>query len=256
MGWLNYVFVCSPLEQFEIIPIVAFRLGTLDFSFTNASLAMLFSAGGFLFLMRLIQANHYLIANRWQYTIEALFSFVLTIVVDNIGIKGQRYFPFVFVLFIFILFSNLLGMIPYSFTATSHLIVTFSLGLGVFLGVNIVIIREHKMKAFGLFLPPGSPIVLAPMLVLIEMISYFIRVVSLSVRLFANIMSGHILLKVLLGFAWTMATSISLIMVLLHLLPLSIVFLLVGLEIGVAIIQAYVFTILTCLYLNEAIHLH
>ena len=221
--------IISPLEQFEIIPLVQLNVGYVDFSITNATLAMFYSTGAFILLIALISQKVALIPNRWQYIIENMVLFVLTMVIDNVGTRGQKYLSFIFTLFVFILCCNLLGMIPYSYTVTSQLIITFCLALAVFIGVNIIIISEHKLEAFGLFLPPGSPMILAPMLVLIEMISYFIRVVSLSVRLFANLMSGHILLKVLLGFAYTMATG-GLFLCLFHLVPLAIVFLLIGLE--------------------------
>ena len=146
-------------------------------------------------------------------------------------------------------------MIPYVFTTTSHIIVTLYFALAVFIGINIILIRTHGIYSLGLFLPGGAPIALAPLLVLIEVISYFIRVISLSVRLFANMMSGHILLKVLLGFAWTMMLNKGILLIV-HLIPLLVVFLLMGLEVGVGIIQAYVFTILICIYLNDAINLH
>jgi ATP synthase subunit 6 len=245
----------NPLEQFEIIPLIGIQFGNVDLSFTNSSLLMLISVSTFLILVRLIAFKITIIPTRWQFFVEAIFEFILTLVLDNVGNKGQKFFPFIFVLFVFILFCNLLGMVPYSFTVTSHLIVTFCLALGVFIGVNVIMIKEHQIHAIGLFMPSGSPLLLAPMLVVIEILSYFIRVISLSVRLFANLMSGHILLKVLLGFAWSMVSSGGILLIA-HIIPLSVVFLLIGLEFGVAIIQAYVFTILTCLYLNEAIHLH
>jgi len=176
-------------------------------------------------------------------------------IIESIGQNAKKYFSWVFFLFIILIIINLSGMVPYSFTVTSHLIITFWLGLSVFIGINIIGIRTHGINFLSLFLPSGVPLLLAPLLIMIEIISYFIRVVSLSVRLFANMMSGHILLKVLLGFAWTMMVA-NKILYIIHFIPLGIVFLLIGLEIGVALIQAYVFTILTCIYLNDAINLH
>ena len=153
------------------------------------------------------------------------------------------------------LLSNLIGLIPYSFTITSHLIVTFALALMVFVGVNIICVKEHGLHMVSLFLPPGTSLGLALLLVPIEFVSYMFKPISLGVRLFANMMAGHTLLKVIAGFAWSMMASGGFLFVA-HLLPLFVLVLLVGLELGVAMIQAYVFTILTCIYLNDAINLH
>ena len=174
---------------------------------------------------------------------------------SNLGDRGQGYFPMIFVLFIFLLTCNLIGMVPYSFTVTSHIIVTLTLSLTVYIGVTFILFREHGFHALSLFVPAGAPFSLYFLLIGIELISNVMRVVSLSVRLFANMMSGHILLKVLLGFAWTMMMSGG-IMLLVHLVPMGVVFVLLFLETAVACIQAYVFAILTCIYLNEAMNLH
>ena len=165
------------------------------------------------------------------------------------------YFPLIFVIFIFILTCNLLGMIPYSFTVTSHIIVTFFLSLSIFIGVTIIGFAHHGIHFFSFFLPAGAPVVLGPFLVVIELISYISRAFSLAIRLFANMMSGHSLLKILAGFAWTML-SVGGIFYVIHLVPLIIVFIITGLEIGIAMLQAYVFTVLTCIYLNDSINLH
>lgn len=167
----------------------------------------------------------------------------------------QRFFPLIFVIFTFLLFSNLIGMIPYSFTVTSHFIVTLGLSFSLFIGVTLVGFQTHGLHFFSLLLPQGVPLALAPFLVLLELISYCFRALSLGIRLFANMMAGHSLVKILSGFAWTML-SMGGIMVFAHLAPLGIVFALIGLELGVAVLQAYVFTILICIYLNDAINLH
>jgi F-type H+-transporting ATPase subunit a len=247
----------NPLEQFQLLPLIEIRFGNLDLSFTNSSLLILVGTGLFIFLVKLISHNGggTLVPNRYQTFFEQRYSFVLARITENVGEKGVKYFPFIFVLFSYLLFCNLLGIIPYSFTVTSHIIITLALSLGVWLGVTVILFRTHGLHAFSLFLPGGAPMVLAPLLVLIEVLSYFIRVVSLSVRLFANIMSGHILLKVLLGFAWTIMSSGGLIIIA-HLFPIIVVFLLLFLETGIAIIQAYVFATLSCIYLNDAINLH
>jgi F-type H+-transporting ATPase subunit a len=149
----------------------------------------------------------------------------------------------------------MIGMIPYTFTVTSHLIITFGLGLATFIGITIVALREHKLHFFAFFLPGGAPLAMAPFLVIIEFISYMFRGISLSIRLFANMMAGHTLLKILAGFSWTML-SLGGIFYVLQLFPLLVVFALTGLELGIAFLQAYVWTVLVCIYLNDAIHLH
>ena len=160
-----------------------------------------------------------------------------------------------FTLFTFILISNLIGLVPYSFTSTSHLIVTFFLAAMTFIGINIIGGQTHGVHFFSLFFPPGSPLGLAPLLIPIEIVSYIFRPISLSVRLFANMMAGHTLLKVIGGFAWNMMSSSGLLFIA-HFVPIFVLILLMGLELGVAIVQAYVFIILTCIYLSDAISLH
>ena len=192
------------------------------------------------------------------YVFENVYNVILGMVKENIGGNLQRavrFFPFIFSLFVFILIANLIGLIPYSSTVTSYLIVTFAMAIMVLLGVNIIAGRFHGLTYFGHFLPAGCPFALYPLIIPIEFISYVFRVVSLSVRLFANMMAGHTLLAVLAGFGWTMANA-SVTLFVIHPFPILVVFVLVFLETAVAIIQAYVFTILTCMYLDEAINLH
>jgi len=199
-----------------------------------------------------------LIPNFNIYVFENVYNVILGMVKENIGgntLKVVRFFPFILSLFLFVLFANLIGLIPYSSTVTSYLVITFAMAVMVLVGVNVIAGRYHGLVYFGHFLPAGCPFALYPLIIPIEFISYVFRVVSLSVRLFANMMAGHTLLAVLAGFGWTMInTSISL--VVLHTFPVLVVFVLVFLETAVAIIQAYVFTILTCMYLDEAINLH
>ena len=165
------------------------------------------------------------------------------------------FFPLILFLFLLILTCNLLGMIPYSYTLTSHLLITFFFALVSFVIINTISIYLHGINFLNLFLPAGSPILLAPLLIPIEFISYVFRVISLSVRLFANMMAGHTLLKVIVGFSWGMLAGGGFLFII-HFFPLMVIFLLIGLEVGVAIIQAYIFTILTCIYLSDGIHLH
>jgi F-type H+-transporting ATPase subunit a len=238
----------SPLAQFEINEIVPINIGGIDISFTNSSLMMVITvalATGFLmFGMR----RGALVPGRWQSLAEVTYEFVAGLFRDTVGQEGRRYFPFVFTLFLFILIGNLLGMLPYSFTFTSHIIVTFALAAVVFIGVTILGFVKHGLHFFTFFVPPGSPVWMWPLLIPIEVISYLSRPVSLSVRLFANMLAGHTLLKVIAGFIAVLGVA--------GVLPLALVVALTGLEILIAFLQAYVFAILTCLYINDALHLH
>jgi ATP synthase subunit 6 len=252
------MFLLSPLEQFQIFPLIPVRLGDLDISFTNGNLITLLAILILILLTNTLlsaSGNFYIIPSRWQIIIESLYETVENMLYDNLGNRGQQFFPFVFTIFIFVLLSNLIGLVPYSFTNTSHLIVTFALALTIFIGVNLICAKEHGINMISLFLPSGTSLGLALLLVPLELVSYMFKPISLGVRLFANMMAGHTLLKVIVGFAYSMLTSGSLMLVA-HILPILILILLIGLELGVAMIQAYVFTILTCIYLNDAINLH
>lgn len=248
-------FYYSPLEQFEIVKLFPMEVQGFDVSFTNSSLFCTLILVTTMYLFRLSISNKAIIPNQWQTVAEELYSFVYNMVTENVGKEGLKYFPLIFSLFMFILIANLLGMIPYSFTVTSHIIVTFGLSLSIFIGVTLIGFYTHRVHFFSILLPSGTPLLLSFFLVIIELISYIARAFSLAIRLFANLMSGHSLLKILAGFAWTML-SIGGIFYLLSLIPLVVVFAVTGLEVGIAMLQAYVFTILTCLYLNDAIHLH
>jgi ATP synthase subunit 6 len=249
----------SPLEQFQIIPILSLHLGKLDFSITNSALISLLTISVFVtFLYMLMDRKNFslfLVPNRWQSIMETLYKVLVSMVTDNVGPKGEKFFPFIFTLFLFIVLSNLIGLVPYSFTLTSHLIVTFSLALIVFISVNIVGARVHGLKMFSLFLPAGTSLALAFLLVPIEFVSYMFKPISLSVRLFANLMAGHTLLKVIAGFGWALMGCSGLLF-LAHYVPLIVLFPLFGLELAVSLIQAYVFSILSCIYLNDALNLH
>mgnify|MGYP000921510104 CR=1 FL=1 len=247
--------ILSPLEQFQIISIIPLEIFNMNISLTNSSIMMLIVLFFLIISFNNAILNNKIIPIRKQAFIESLYEFVYTLVYENIGNKGNKYFPFIFVLFIYILACNLLGMIPYSFTVTSHIIVTFFLSLSIFIGVTIIGFMHHGIHFFSFFLPAGSPTVLAPFLVVIELISYTSRAFSLAIRLFANMMSGHSLLKILAGFAWTML-SVGGIFYFIQLVPLIVVFLITGLELGIAMLQAYVFTVSTCIYLNDSINLH
>ena len=253
----------TPLEQFQIISLFSFKVLCLDFSFTNLVLIniivlVIFSAIVYFFSSDtnyLGETTFFFVPNNWQILLETTYETISQLLFDNINIEGEKYFPFVSVLFTFILFSNLIGLIPYSFTITSHLIVTFTLSLSIFIGVNIICIKRYKAHMLSLFIPANTSFGLALLLVPIEFVSYIFKPISLGVRLFANLMAGHTLLKVIVGFSWSMLLLEDLLAVV-HVVPLLVLILLVGLELGVAIIQAYVFTILTCIYLNDGINLH
>lgn len=254
------LIISSPLEQFQILPIIPFKVGFMDFSITNEVVILFLVFGMATLLLSAMSSEKdgslLLIPSRWQVALEMLFKVVLSMVTDNIRNKdGQQFFPLVFVVFTFILSLNLIGLVPYSFTITSHLIVTFSLALAIFIGINIVCIRIHGMHFFSLFLPGGTGVAFAFLLVPIEMISYFFKPVSLSVRLFANMMAGHTLLKVIAGFGFVLMSKTG-ILFLMHFLPLLVLVPLFALELAVAVIQAFVFSILICIYLNDALNLH
>lgn len=247
----------SSLEQFEIFPLLKLFVGPFDLSFTNSSLSFFISLSFFFFLFFVSSFFSFFSfkPNRFFAIFKILYSVTLGMVLENVGKSGKFFFEYIAFLFISLVFINVLGMIPYNFTPTSHLIVTFALAFMTFLIINLVGISIHKIKLFGLFLPNGAPFLLIPLLIPIEFISYVFRVISLSVRLFANMMAGHTLLKVIGGFSWTMLLNGGFFLVL-HLVPLFIVYLLIGLELGVALIQAYVFTILSCIYLSDVVVLH
>jgi len=245
----------SPLHQFEIHPIVDLQLFGHDISFTNSSLWMtittIFIIGFFSIpFLRSKKTNSVqdLYPTRLQVAAELGFNFINSLLNDTVGKEGKKYFPLVFSLFMFILFGNLFGMIPYSFTFTSHIIVTLALAMGVFIFVTILGFVKHGIKFFGFFVIPGLPFYMLPLLIPIEVISYLSRPVSLSVRLFANMLAGHTLLKVFAGFVSALGFF--------GILPLVFIIALTGLEILIAFLQAYVFAILTCLYINDALHLH
>ncbi len=248
--------IFTPLEQFSIVSLIPFHFGNIYLSFTNSSLYLMLTTGLIFTLFFLVTKNGgYLVPSRWQSLVEMIYEFVVSLVYEQIGKKGEKYFPLIFTVFVFLLFTNLIGMIPYSFTATSHFLVTFGLSLSIFIGITIVGFQTHGLHFFSFLLPKGAPLALAPLLVVLELVSYCFRAISLGVRLFANMMAGHTLVKILSGFAWTML-SVGGLLGLASVVPFGVVFALTGLEIGVACLQAYVFTILTCIYLNDAINLH
>lgn len=249
------IFINSPLEQFEIVTLLPITFLGLNISLTNSTLFLFLSSFILSFWLSLSFYKSSLIPHNWQLLQETFYNVTLDIVKVNLSSKGESYFPFIFSLHILLLFCNLVGMIPYSFTVTSHIIFTFSLALSIFLGINIIGITTHGFKFFSVFLPKGVPLIIMPLLVTIEIISYLIKVFTLSIRLFANMTSGHALLKIIAGFSWTMLSAGGLLSFF-HLVPLALLLILIGLELGIAALQAYVFTLLTCIYLNDVLDMH
>ena len=240
----------NPMHQFEVYRVgPEINLGGINLSFTNASLFMIISSLAILLLLFFGTRKKLLVPSKMQLVVEMSYTFIAKMINDTAGSNAKPFFPFIFTLFMFVLFCNMIGMFPYSFTVTSHIIVTFMLAALVFIGVTIIGFMKHGIKYLELFVPRGVPIVLLPLIVVIEIISYLSRPVSLSVRLFANMMAGHTMLKVFGGFVISLG-------LLGGWLPLGFSVALTGLEILVAFLQAYVFAILTCIYLNDALNLH
>lgn len=246
--------IYSPLEQFEIVPLFSLFLGD-RMAITNSTVFGWITVAVLCGFFYLGTYKATVVPNRWQVLVESLYEFVMEFMTDTLGKKGAKYFPWVFSTFCIVMGCNLIGMVPYTFTVTSHLAVTFGFGLATFIGINVIGFREHGLHFISIFLPKEAPLALAPFLVLIEFISYIFRVFSLAIRLFANMMAGHSLLKILAGFSWTMI-SMGGIFYVVQLFPFAVVVALIGLELGIAFLQAYVWTVLVCIYLNDALNLH
>ena len=240
--------MADPIHQFEIKELIPLEIFETNISYTNSSLFMSLAIIFITLLLLLSIKNKSLIPSRFQSISEIFYEFIANMVSDNIGDKGRKFFPLIFTLFTFLLFGNMLGMLPYSFTFTSHIIVTFVLAMFIFLLVTLLGIFIHGFKFFGLFVPKGVPMLMLPLMIPIEIISYLSRPISLSVRLFANMMAGHTMLKIFAGFIVPLGIF--------GVAPLMVNVALTALEVLIAFLQAYVFTILTCLYLNESINLH
>ena len=244
----------DPIHQFEIknlFPIA--RIGGIEIAFTNSALFMLIGLGLILLLMVGATSSRALVPGRLQAMAEMLYEFVASTLRSTAGSEGMKFFPLVFSIFVFILVLNVMGIIPYSFTVTSHIIITVSFALLVFLTVLVYGLWRHGLRFLKLFVPSGIPIYILPLVTAIEVLSFFSRPVSHSVRLFANMLAGHITLKVFGGFV-VMLGSFGLLGWLGAKLPLALTTALTALELLVAFLQAYVFAILTCIYLNDALH--
>nr|QYK18904.1 ATP synthase subunit 6 [Acianthera recurva] len=252
----------SPLEQFAILPLIPIKIGDFSFSFTNPSLFMLLTLGLVLLLLSFVtkKGGGKSVPNAWQSLVELIHDFVPNLVNEQIGgLSGnvkQKFSPRISVTFTFSLFCNPQGMIPFSFTVTSHFLITLALSFSIFIGITIVGFQRHGLHFFSLSLPAGVPLPLAPFLVLLELIPHCFRALSSGIRLFANMMAGHSSVKIISGFAWTMLLMNNLIYFIGDPGPLFLVLALTGPELGVAISQAHVSTISICIYLNDATNLH
>lgn len=240
----------DPIHQFQIVPLI----GDGSLAFTNSSLYMAVTTTVILGFLLLATSSRTLVPGRLQSLAELGYEFVAKTVRDSAGNEGMKFFPFVFSLFMFILVSNMIGIIPYTFTVASHLIVTFALAMAVFVTVIVYGFMKNGSHFLKLFVPSGIPGYILPLVVLIEVISFFSRPISLSVRLFANMLAGHITLKVFAGFVTMLSGALGALGLVVGILPLLLTVAITGLEVLVAFLQAYVFTILTCIYLNDAIH--
>ena len=239
----------SPLDQFRVKEIVNLQIFGYDTSITNSSLFMLFVGVFIVFYFMLAFRGKGLVPSRFQLSGELVYGMITGMLDQNVGAKGKKFVPLIFTLFMFILTCNVFGMIPYGFTVTSHISITFALAMMVFLLVTLFGIYLHGFHFFSLFLPAGTPLWLAPLMVVIELFAYLARPVSLSLRLAANMVAGHVLLKVMAGFVVSMAIYLKII-------PIPFIVVLIGFELFVAALQAYIFTILSCVYLNDALNLH
>ncbi len=243
----------DPIHQFHINQWIPIHVGGVDLSFTNSSAFMVATVGVASAFLYLTSSNRGLIPTRLQSISEMAYEFVASTLRDSAGSAGMKFFPFVFSLFMFVLVANMLGMFPYFFTVTSQIIVTFCLAILVIGTVLAYGFAKHGSKFFGVFVPSGVPKLLLLLVVPIEIISFLSRPISLSVRLFANMLAGHITLKVFAGFVASLS-ALGALGIGGSILPLAMTVALTGLEFLVAFLQAYVFTVLTCMYLNDAVH--
>jgi F-type H+-transporting ATPase subunit a len=246
--------MASPMEQFQIKNLVPLgEVGGVELAFTNSAAFMVGIVASIFLLMTFASRSRQLVPGRWQSIAELSYEFVAKTVRQTAGNDGMRFFPLIFSLFMFVLFANFVGMLPGAFTVTSHIIVTFALAMLVILTVLVYGFARHGLHFLRLFLPSGVPLVLAPFMFIIELISFMSRPISLSLRLFANMLAGHIALKVFAGFVVTL-TGLGAFGIAGAALPLAMIVALTAFEFLVAFLQAYVFTVLTCIYLNDALH--
>lgn len=247
--------MADPTHQFVVSPIIPLEVAGVDLSFTNSALWMAIAVVVSVGFLSWAAAPRALVPGRAQMAAETLYAFIAGMIRDNIGPRGREYFPLIFTLFVVVLLGNALGLIPFSFTYTSHIVVTGALALGIFLAVTVIGIFRHGTKFFSLFVPPGVPLALQFLVVPIELLSFLIRPITLSVRLAANMMAGHLVLKVFAGFS-AMLLSLGALGVGLGLVPVAANVGMLILEALIAFLQAYVFAILSCIYLKDTVELH
>jgi len=255
---MSHITILSPLSQFEVTSLLSLNapiLGYINISLTNLALYTIF-------ILFIVVGLHYygnndynLVPSKWSISLESSFASLNTMVREQIGNHNEIYLPFVYSIFFFILIGNLISNVPYSFAVTASGVVALGLSLTIFIGVTILSLSIHGIKFFSFFIPAGTPLGLVPLLALIELVSYLARAVSLGVRLFANIVAGHTLLKILSTYLYKLFTG-NIIVAIITLIPFSIFLALIGLELAVSLIQAFVFTLLVCSYLKDAIELH
>lgn len=240
--------IFNPLEQFRILVLKKCIVDCHDFSLTNTGIILFLILFIFYLFFYLNLKDTLYLPSRWQFMMENIYAFVIQLLKQQVtNIMALKYFPLVFFVFIFILTCNLIGLLPYGFTITGHIIVTFQIAFSIFVGITIIGFFNNKIKFLNLFVPSGVPSVLMPFLVIIEFVSYLIRPFSLAVRLFANMLAGHTLLNILSAFTFNVFKNY----VLLSFLPFLFIFFIVILEFSIAFVQAYIFSILLCIYLND-----
>ena len=250
------IFINSPLEQFEVSSLLSFNapiLGYLNISLTNLALYSIIVLSLIISIHYMSNNENKIVPSKWSIALESLFASINSMVKEQLG--KELYLPFIYSLFFFILIANLTGNVPYSFTITTSIMVSIGLSFTILIAVTILALSIHKLHFFSFFVPSGTPLALVPLLVLIELVSYLARAFSLGIRLFANVVAGHTLMKILATFLYQMFSS-TLIIATITLIPFTIFLAIIGLELAVSIIQAYVFTILTCSYIKDAIELH
>ena len=254
----------DPFHQFEIKKLIEIKLLGIDVSFTNSAAFMLLAVGIIIFICHLGSRNLYNVPTRAQAMIEMIHEFIFNLLKETAGAQAVAYFPVVLCVFLFITMCNLLGMVPYGFTVTSHIIITFTIALLIFCFVTVISILKLRMQFFGKFMPSGVPLSLAPIIVPVEVISYVFRPVSLAVRLFANMLAGHVMLKIFASFITPLYESINamsqnfgfIIGTAVSLIPFGVNIIFTGFEFFVALVQAYIFTIISCIYINDALEAH
>jgi F-type H+-transporting ATPase subunit a len=252
------LIINSPLDQFEVISLLSVHfpiLGYITITITNIALYSIIVLIIIVGIHYLSNNENKLVPSKWSILFESIFTTVLSIVRDQIGITRERFFPFIYSLFVFILIANLIGNIPYNFTVTTSLIVSIGLSFTIFIGVTLLGLIVKKLSFFSTFVPDGTPLGLVPLLATIELVSYSARAFSLGIRLFANLVAGHSLLKILSTFLLKFFNS-EIFIAIIALVPFSIFVALCGLELAVSIIQAYVFIVLTCSYIRDSLEMH